>query len=517
MTIASKSLTRRRTFVTALSTLPWLSSAVAQGMMPGMKGMGDVMSGMPGMEAMQGAATALAPVTAIAAGAPLAALHKLVNTSNKTGVFRATLRAAPVSVAVLQNGTPTEFWAYNDQLPGPLIEVVEGDTVEIEFINNLPQPSTIHWHGLPVPAEQDGNPHDAVPADGRRLYRFKLPLDSAGTYWFHPHPHELTAEQVYRGLAGLFIVRAKNDPLQGIPERHLVCSDLKLAADGRIAPNDMNDEMNGREGQFALVNAQRQPVLTFDAGGRERWRIWNANSARYLRLTLPGARFTLVGTDGGLLTKPVTGLTELLMVAAERIEVIVEAPVGGGMVGLVTAPVERGKMGMVPPEFPITLLQVDFSAVKPDRMASLPKLPPSLRRIQRLGPAVAKKRVVFSEEMSMAGGAHSMKFLLNGKSFDMKRIDFTSKINEVELWEIANESDMDHPFHIHGIQFQVLEHELDGKVTPEALLAWRDMVNTKAGETVRIKLVQRHKGLRMFHCHILEHEDAGMMGQVQVV
>jgi len=509
-------LAQRRSFLAVLSTLPWVGSTWAQGMMSNNMSAMQGMGGMAGMMHGAAASTALAPVQAIAAGAPLAELKKLVNTSIQPGQFRATLRAAPVSAAVMQDGTHTVFWAYNDSLPGPLIEVMEGDTVEIEFINDLPQPSTIHWHGLPVPAEQDGNPHDAVPAGGRRWYRFTLPPDCAGTYWYHPHPHELTAEQVFRGLAGLFIVRAKNDPLKDIPERHLVFSDLKLAADGSIAPNDMNDEMNGREGQFALVNAQRQPLLNFAAGGRERWRIWNANSARYLKLKLPGARFTLVGTDGGLLQKPVPGLTELVMAAAERIEVIVDAPQGAARVGLVTEPVERGKMGMVPQEHAITLLEVDFSAVKPDQLAALPQLPQALRRIEPLGTVQAKKRVVFSESMSMAGGVHSMKFLVNGKSFDMKRVDFTSKINEVELWEIANESDMDHPFHIHGIQFQVIERERDGKVIPEPLLAWRDMVNTQSGETVRIKLVQRHKGLRMFHCHILEHENAGMMGQVLV-
>lgn len=501
----------RRSLLAALSTLPWLKSAWAQGMMP------HAMSAMSHAMPSAAASTALAPVEAIAAGAPLATLKKLVNISTQPGLFRAILRAAPVSVAVMKDGTPTEFWAYNNSLPGPLIEVMEGDTVEIEFINALPQESTIHWHGLPVPPEQDGNPQDAVPVGGRRVYRFKLPMNCAGTYWYHPHPHGFTAEQVYRGLAGLFIVRAKNDPLHNIPERHLVCSDLKLGADGRIAANDMNDEMNGREGQFALVNAQRQPVLRFDARGRERWRIWNANNARYLRLTLPGATFTLVGTDGGLLAKPVTGLTELLLAAAERIEVIVEAPKGAGVVGLVTEPVERGKMGEVPPEHPITLLSVDFSTVKPERLAALPKLPQTLRRIQPLGAVKAKKRVVFSEEMSMAGGMHSMKFLVNGQNFDMQRVDLTSRIHEVELWEIANESDMDHPFHIHGTQFQVLERELGGQVTPEPLLAWRDMVNTRSGEIVRVKLVQRHKGLRMFHCHILEHENAGMMGQVNVI
>jgi bilirubin oxidase len=140
-----------------------------------------------------------------------------------------------------------------------------------------------------------------------------------------------------------------------------------------------------------------------------------------------------------------------------------------------------------------------------------------LRRIDDLGRPTSRKRVVFSEQMSMAGGQHSMKFLVNGKQFNMNRIDLTSRVNQVELWEIANESDMDHPFHIHGTQFQLIEREFDGKVTPAPYRAWRDTVNLRSRETVRIKLMHRFKGIYMFHCHILEHEGAGMMGQLQVV
>ncbi len=497
-------ITSRRGMVATLATLPWIGSAWAQTML----------HAMGGTKSMAAPTGELAPLNTVAAGKPLASLITLKNTSTQPGLFRATLRAAPVSVAVMKDGTQTEFWAYNNHLPGPLIEVMEGDTVEIEFINDLPQESTIHWHGLPVPPAQDGNPQDAVAPGARRLYRFKLPLDSAGSYWYHPHPHGYTAEQVYRGLAGVFIVRAKNDPLKSVPERHLVFSDLKLSADGRIADSDMNDEMNGREGQFALVNGQQQPVLRFDSNGRERWRIWNANSARYLRLSLPGVKLTLVGTDGGLLEHPISGLTELMLAPAERIEVIVDAPAHGGMVTLVTHPVARGKMGDVQPDQPMKLLQVDFSGVKAQQHAALPT---RLRRIHALGPAKAKKRVVFSEEMSMAGGVHSMKFLVNGKNFDMQRVDFTTRINEVELWEVVNDSDMDHPFHIHGTQFQVIEREVDGKITKAPYRAWRDIANLKSGETVRLKMLQRHKGLRMFHCHILEHENAGMMGQVKVI
>ena len=131
------------------------------------------------------------------------------NTSKAPGVFHATLTAAPVTLPLIASG-PTELWAYNASLPGPLIEVFEGDTVEILFVNRLPQPSTIHWHGLPVPSEQDGNPQDAVAPGAQRIYKFTLPEGCAGTYWYHPHPHGFTAEQVFRGLAGTFIVRAKD-------------------------------------------------------------------------------------------------------------------------------------------------------------------------------------------------------------------------------------------------------------------------------------------------------------------
>ena len=164
-------ITSRRGMVATLATLPWLGSAWAQTMQ----------HAMGGTKSMAAPTWELAPLNTVAAGKPLASLITLKNTSTQPGLFRATLRAAPVSVAVMKDGTQTEFWAYNNNLPGPLIEVMEGDTVEIEFINDLPQESTIHWHGLPVPPEQDGNPQDAVAPGARRLYRFKLPLDSAGS------------------------------------------------------------------------------------------------------------------------------------------------------------------------------------------------------------------------------------------------------------------------------------------------------------------------------------------------
>ncbi len=195
-------------------------------------------------------------------------------------------------------------------------------------------------------------------------------------------------------------------------------------------------------------------------------------------MSLLGARLTLVGTDGGLLAQPITALTELLLAPAQRVEVIVDAPAQAGRVALVAGVYARGKMGDAAPDKALALLQVDFAAAPSQSQSqSLPTLPTKLREMAALGAPQAKKRVVFSEKMSMAGGVHSMQFLVNRKTFDMARMDFTSRRGEVELWEVVNESDMDHPFHIHGTQFQVLESELDGRVTPAPYLACRDIVN----------------------------------------
>jgi len=176
------------------------------------------MGGMGGMGGMTH--SSLAAVDTIPAGASLHELPRLANESSARGVVRAELTARPVQVELIP-GTKSTRWLYNGTAVGPLIDVREGDTVEIRFVNHLPQPSTIHWHGLPVPAAQDGNPRERVEPGRSRVYRFTLPPGSAGTYWYHPHPHRLSAEQVFRGLAGPIIVRATNDPLAELPERHL--------------------------------------------------------------------------------------------------------------------------------------------------------------------------------------------------------------------------------------------------------------------------------------------------------
>ncbi|WP_018152248.1 multicopper oxidase family protein [Leeia oryzae] len=498
---------KRRSFMTQMAgafALSTISSRLLAETNPMTMPMGHDMGAKPLQPAVP-----LANINALKGGQVLQALVPLKNESTRNGLFKGTLIAAPVDVGLISAGKTT-FWAYNNAVPGPMIEVMAGDRVEILFKNHLSQASTIHWHGLPVPPDQDGNPDDLVLPGETRLYQFTLPKDCAGTYWYHPHPHGDTPEQVYRGLAGVFIVRDPEDPLAGIPERHLVISDLKLQQDGQIAPNDANDEMNGREGQFVLINGQYQPQIPISAP-QERWRIWNATNARYLNLSWGDARFTQVGTDGGLLSRPVPDQKGLLLVPGQRAELLVNA--GVRSVTLAAEIYQRGKMGVVAPEVRRVLADIKSASVA----GVVPALPLALRQLALPGPVKAKKLVVFSEKMSMQNGQHSMQFLINGGQFDMNRVDLVSRLGEVEEWEIQNKADMDHPFHIHGAQFMVTERLRNGQIHPEPYLAWRDVVNVTAGETVRFRIVQHFRGRRMFHCHILEHESAGMMGNLLVV
>ena len=456
------------------------------------------------------------PPSPLTAGQPLADLAHLPNTSATPNVFAATLAAQRASKAMLP-GTSTEFWTYNALVPGPLIDVFEGDTVRIRLENRLAQETTVHWHGLPVPPDQDGNPMDPVAPGANRLYEFTLPAGSAGTYWYHPHPHEFTAEQVFRGMAGLFIVRSRTDPVPAtIEEKLLVISDLRLAADGTIPANTAMDWQTGREGNYVLVNGQNQPVLAINPGQSQRWRILNATNARYLRLALTGHTMTLIGTDGGLLRSAVPGLDEILLAPAERVEVIVTASLSSQASGTLQAlPYDRGSMGMMgSASTTVPLLTLAYSSASTAAIA----LPSALNSIADLGAPTTTKRLVFSSGMGMGGmGSGMMRFLIDGKTFDPQRIDLTSRVNEVEQWTIENRSSMDHPFHLHGTRFQVVSRTRSGVTTSEPFLAWRDTVNVAAFETVVLKVVQRQLGKRMYHCHILEHESQGMMGVLEVV
>ncbi|RRH93502.1 multicopper oxidase family protein [Mesorhizobium tamadayense] len=501
----------RRGFLAAgLATVLAGPRALAQMKMDDMSNM-DSMPGMGGhaghdMSAMQQVAVALPE------GEALRELPLLANEAGAPGLFKARLTAEP-AVARFAEGKDTPILAYNGTSPGPLIGAYEGDRVEITFANRIGEASTIHWHGMPVPADQDGNPMDPVAVGADRVYAFDLPEGSAGSYWYHPHPHGRTAEQVYRGLAGAFVVKSKADPVPAAyGDTVLVFTDLRLAGDGSMPDNTMTDLMNGRVGDHVLVNGQKNPRLVVGIGAKRRLRLYNATNARFLRLAFHGAAATIIGTDGGLLEAPVAA-DEILLSPAERVELVISFDKPGSAT-LTTLAYDRGWMGAGrPADAGLTLLTVDVSK---NPAEPVPPLPERLRPIAPLSVPAVGRRLVFTETMTMTATDMQMGFLINGKAFDMARVDIVAKAGQTELWEIVNQADMDHPFHVHGTQFQVIEHERGGKVAKPPYLAWKDTVNVARGETVRLLLRQERPGQRMYHCHILEHEQLGMMGILDV-
>lgn len=498
----------RRRFLLALSgAIATSSGASAQSKMQ---------DGMPGMAGMRPRPepTGRGTVPKLPEGAPLRELTRLPNRAERPGYFLADLIAQPSTMRIAED-VETSVLTYNGLSPGPLIEATEGDHVWINFKNLIPgEPSTVHWHGMSVPADMDGNPTDPVAEGFDRVYTFDLPLGSAGSYWYHPHPHGLTASQVYRGLAGAFVVKPKVDPIPGsYGDAVLFFTDLRLGADGAIPGNSMADLMNGRIGDHLLVNGQKKPVLSVEVGARRRFRLYNATNARFLRLAFGDWPMTIIGADGGLLQASVDGVRDVLLAPAERLDVVVafESP---GTVALRTLDYDRGWMGPgKPANGGITLMSINVSDL---RSATPPPLPSSLRQIADLGPPAMTRRFVFGEKMGMGANGMDMAFMINGRTFDMTRVDEISKVGQVELWEIENPTDMDHPFHVHGTQFQIVSVERNGQVSAPKYKAWKDTVNVARGETVRLLLRQDLPGLRVYHCHILEHEDLGMMGMIDV-
>ena len=418
-----------------------------------------------------------------------------------------TLTAAPARLSLVP-GKLTDVFAFNGQVPGPTLEFREGDHVIIHFRNNLPEATTIHWHGLHIPARSDGSPLSPVPPGGRYDYVFTLLPGSAGTYWYHPHPDHRTGYQIAKGLYGAIIVRPADDPLAGIPEQLLVLSDNRFLPNGELdfpspeSPQAEIDEENGREGNVLFVSGRIMPTLSIRGGEVQRWRIINASAARVYRLALEGYEFLYVGTDGGLFERPV-GVKEIVLANSERAEILVRATGAPGSRAVLRAlPYDRYVPQTRPPDWdtPRDLLTLQYTDETPVAPVALPS---RLRAVPALDTtkATVRRSIVFSQGM------------IDGRKMDMRRVDERARLGATEIWQIENVVGMDHPFHLHGFQFQVL----DRNGVPEPFRAWSDGINVPKHETVRIIVrFDDYPGKWMYHCHILDHEDAGMMGILAV-
>jgi bilirubin oxidase len=436
----------------------------------------------------------------------------LRNRSRVPGVVEFDLTAAPARLRLLPGGPLVDAYAYNGSVPGPTIDVREGDSVVIHFHNELPETSTVHWHGLHLPANADGSVLDPIPPGTSHDYTFRLARGSAGTYWYHPHPDVRSTYQVAMGLFGAFIVRAADDPLmaRGITEKLLILSDNRFGADGQVAfpdPRSIAAEVdleNGREGNVLFVNGQVAPTITIGRGAVQRWRIVNASAARVYRLALPGRSLIKVGTDGGLFGAPVE-VPEVVLANSGRVELLVRGDSGAALQDL---PYDRYMPQTRPAGWDSTrtLLSIRVGPVGRAAGAAADR-PVSIPAVLRPIPALDTTQVAARRVIVMSQGQ------LDGKRMDMHRIDIRARLNTTEIWTIQNVVGMDHPFHLHGFQAQVLDR---GGV-PEPFPSWNDTVNVPKHSSVRIVVrFDDYPGRWMYHCHILDHEDEGMMGLLEL-
>ena len=430
-----------------------------------------------------------------------------VNLSTAPRTVEVNLTAAPARLA-LTPGKVTDVYAYNGTIPGPTLEAREGDRVIVHFTNNLPETTTIHWHGLHIPAAMDGSPLYPVPPGGKKDYVFTIDSGTAGTFWYHPHPDVRTGHQIEMGLYGAIIVRPAHDPLAHMPEKLLILSDNRIRPDGSPdfppphTPAAIVDEENGREGNILLVNGQLMPTIRIRSGEVQRWRVINAGAARVYRLAIPGHSLVQVGTDGGLFERPAP-MREIVIANSERVEFLVRGTGSpGSATSLETLPYDRYMPQTRPADWnqPRRLLALQYSRQRPMRPAAIPAA-------LRVVPALDTNRATVRRTLILSQG------LINGHTMDMHRVDEKVKLGATEIWTIENVVGLDHPFHLHGYQFQVL----DRNGVPERDRRWKDTVNVPKHESVRfIVHFDANPGRWMFHCHILDHEDHGMMGIMEI-
>lgn len=440
---------------------------------------------------------------------------------------------------------PTNVWLYEGEVTagpaatlstipgsylGPIFRVDQGARMRIVLRNQLPEMHTTHWHGLDVPERADGHPRFAVMPGEEYLYQFKV-INRAGTYWFHPHPDIRTGYQVAQGMAGLFIVRDPHEQSLALPRGEydvpLILQDRIFDIDNQIMYDDPMMQMpTGYVGDTVLVNGF--PNYTLSAATRVyRFRIVNGANARVYKLQWSdGTPMVVIGNDGGLIDMPRT-YPYITLSPGERIELWADF---------------RNKM----PGAQITLRSLSFSGAGPGGNSTLPQaaafdvmsvsidrvetetltLPSVLSTITpyRLQDAVnaASPKAIPSSSVGVPP-----QFVLNGAPFEMETVAPNEIVQKdtLDLWSFVNNTSVVHPIHFHGRQFQIL----DRTVTANRLAAWqtvsagycdagwKDTFTLMPGETVRILIrFSAYPGLFLYHCHNLEHEDMGMMRNIQI-
>ncbi|MGE0396501.1 MAG: multicopper oxidase family protein [Kofleriaceae bacterium] len=434
----------------------------------------------------------------------------LVDTNPDPNIVEVELVAVEATHTYL-DGKPADVWAFRDgarsgskaTIPGPLLEAKLGDTVIVHFRNELPEETTIHWHGLRVPNASDGTPFAQMAVQPGATYDYTFQLIDSGFFWYHPHMHG--DMQVEAGLYAPIVVH-DDIAIDVAADRVFVLDDVKLESTGKLSERTDNlDLMLGRQGNVVLINGRQHPKVSAKAGSRERWRFVNAANGRYFNLELPGHTFRVIGWDGGPLVAPYEAST-LLMAPGERYEVLVElADAEGDRLELRTVHYDRGHE--IPDPGPIELLAIDLVA----RGTPPSPLPTTWGTVLPIAvePSSLQRRFVLREDDSVPA---MPVFTINDEAFP-NITPVRGPSGQVEIWEVENLSEMDHPFHLHGMSFQ----SVDAAGAPSGPLGWKDTINVPRETTARFAVQLGAPGRWMYHCHILEHAERGMMGELEVM
>lgn len=475
-----------------------------------------------------------------------------------------TLAVTATTVTMdLIDGYTTELWACQTTSGArtyinPSIYLRKGATLALNLANGLTEDTILHWHGLDVDWQQDGHPSYQIQPGESYPYAFGI-RNRGGTYWYHSHPHMMTSEQVYRGMAGLLIVEDDDDLALraamgltfGETDIPLLLQDKRLDSAMQLsyAPDSM-EEFDGYMGDISFVNMSVNPALNV-ATRIYRFRILNGSNARILRLAFTQGDvplpFSIIGTDGGLLEQA-QAATEVFLAPAERVDVLLDLSslLVGDEVFLRTlqfdsmdvmsmrmaseksnASAETSAATHLEQGAPYLLLKLVVT-----QKVTLPTaIPSKLSTITRLNTTGAVVRPIVLSSLP-----NSMTFTINGLTYDMNSYPLQVQRGTVEIWEVKNEvgrnlSSMPHPLHVHGAQFQVMDRQgspaqtTGGAVDSAGRLAtdlgWKDTVLVWPGEAVRLAMdfTNAFPGEQklMLHCHILEHEDAGMMLNFKIV
>lgn len=410
---------------------------------------------------------------------------------------------AEVATKQYPGAEPSEVWTYDGTVPGPLIEATVGDELVVHFQNDLPEPTTIHWHGVRVPASMDGSLAMQAPIQPGATFEYSFTLKDAGLFWFHPHIR--SDVQIEKGLYGTILVHGPDEPTVD-HEQVLVLDDVDVKPDGTF-PQFLDDEskMMGREGNVLMINGVTSPEITLQPGSLQRLRIVNVANGRFFNLRLEGHGFRVIGTDGGLVPHPFDA-QNLLVSPGERYDVLV-IPTGepGTVFTLWNDPYARGHDSGDAPPTPLATIRA--SSEPPLTGRSLPDAFPD---IERLPATETNFPIVLAETFDSSG---ELVFTINGATFpDVP--PFVAANGSLRVLRVQNDSDMDHPFHLHGFFFQTLS--VDGQATPLDELRNKDTSIARAHSTMDLIARFDEKGMWMYHCHILEHAEGGMMGEIVV-